>query len=892
MVEGEETQSATVEGAASVASSGGAGVPAEPPPGVLVDRYRIERRLGAGGMGVVYAARDDHLGRTVAVKLVGPRVDPGSGQGRLAREAQAMATLSHPNIATVFDIGVSGDRLFVVMELVDGGTVADWLEQEPRSWREVVGVYLQAARGLAAAHAAGFVHRDFKPENVLLGKDGVARVSDFGVARLLDEAGRAAPGGGAPDQAHDARTVGVGTPGFIAPEILRDQRVDGRADQFSFCVALHAGLYGERPFTPLEGANRRVETLGARRRAPRWLAPRWLDRIVSRGLADDPGDRWPTIAALASAIERRLARRRRGLALGLAASMAVAITLYLTVRRSAPSAAPDWSPVVVGRETRDAPAALGVSPDGSSLVSVSATEAWIEPREGVGPRRRVALRFPGRAGLCRLSRASDQLVCSVAVSERSFEIWALDVATGRAARRVPPASAPTLIPGEQFDVDGQGRVLFAVDGGGAVWSVDPAGAARRLVTAEPGDKVVETMWSASGDRIALNIVSPSGDRVAVADRATGAVMVASRRRCAAIAWLSEGSLVCALRNMRRVVLVELVLSPDGGPAEERIRYSGPEYQALTGLYASSAGVLFGTSGVDRHLGLLDLDPPGDLRRIASGRISDVFAAGWTSSGSLIFGANVQGRLRVMRRRPDGRIEIVRAGPAAEVPLVVLGETIVFGRFPGGESTIPFIEPPLGRRYPDGELFRLGPDGTLDPLGRTRGFVTLYCAGGRGPPCLLSELAGDDVVSVDWDVATGARGRERARWSLTEYGGKSASLSPDGRTLARVQRFFGRGEISLLDLASGDRRQVAVPGAYFYFTGWLADGTLVAMTGTADGSGIARVRGADGYEMVALAVRPDEPSEAGDFQITPDGKTAAIMMTDTLATYWWVGHPTE
>ena len=206
-----------------------------------------------------------------------------------------------------------------------------------------------------------------------------------------------------------------------------------------------------------------------------------------------------------------------------------------------------------------------------------------------------------------------------------------------------------------------------------------------------------------------------------------------------------------------------------------------------------------------------------------------------SSGALIFGAHVQGHLRIMRRLPDGRTETVRAGPAAEVPLVVLGETIIFGRFPGGESTIPFIEPPLGRRYPAGELFRLDPGGALQSLGKTRDFVTLSCAGDRATPCLLAERSGDDVVAFDWDAGTGARGRQRARWSLTMYGGKSASLSPDGSTLAQVQRFFGNGEISLLDLDTGVRRRVAVPGVYFYFTGWQSDGTLVAMAWGADGS---------------------------------------------------------
>src|SRR5262249_31644171 len=125
------------------------------------DRYQIERTLGAGGMGIVYAAHDRQLARRVAIKVGGERIASEAEQERLMREARAMAKLHHPNIATVHDVGVSGDRVFVVMELIEGGTLADWLRAGPRSWRQIVGVYLQAARGLGAAHAAGFVHRDF-----------------------------------------------------------------------------------------------------------------------------------------------------------------------------------------------------------------------------------------------------------------------------------------------------------------------------------------------------------------------------------------------------------------------------------------------------------------------------------------------------------------------------------------------------------------------------------------------------------------------------------------------------------------------------------------------------------------------------------------------------------
>ena len=163
----------TVEGRAAR----GSGAP--PPPD---DRYQLLGELGRGGMAVVHAALDRQLGRRVALKLVRPdRLDP-AGRARLLREAQALARLRHPNVVTVYDAGARGDQVFVAMELIDGGSLGRWLATAERSWRDVVRVFVDAGRGLIAAHAAGLVHRDFKPDNVLIDHDGTARVADFGLA--------------------------------------------------------------------------------------------------------------------------------------------------------------------------------------------------------------------------------------------------------------------------------------------------------------------------------------------------------------------------------------------------------------------------------------------------------------------------------------------------------------------------------------------------------------------------------------------------------------------------------------------------------------------------------------------------------------------------------------
>lgn len=230
--------------------------------------FRVERKLGAGGMGVVYLARDLRLERQVALKLHGDR--HGDGEARIEREARALARLVHPNVVTVHEVGSWQGRTYIAMEYLDAGTLRAWLAARRHPWRGIVAIFLQAARGLAAAHDAGLVHRDFKPDNVLLGGGGRVRVADFGLARPVSSI---AP-------------PGEGTPGYMAPEAAHGDEVDARADQYAFCVALREALAGRD-------------------------APRAIDRILERGLHPDPAGRHLSLAALIEAIERVLHQRQR-----------------------------------------------------------------------------------------------------------------------------------------------------------------------------------------------------------------------------------------------------------------------------------------------------------------------------------------------------------------------------------------------------------------------------------------------------------------------------------------------------------------------------------------------------------------------------------------------------
>jgi outer membrane protein assembly factor BamB/predicted Ser/Thr protein kinase len=299
----------------------------EPREGSRIGRFLVLAKIGEGGLGRVYAAHDPKLDRRVAIKLVKtPAGVPDSARYRdlLQKEAQAMAKLSHPNVVAVYDVGVYAGDVFVAMEYVEGVTLRRWArEGAPRRWREVRDVFVQAGRGLAAAHAVGIVHRDFKPENVLLGADGRVRVLDFGLAReVVDRDGSAAKT--TQGEAH------LGTPQYMSPEQFTQARSSALSDQFSFCVSLYEVLYGQRPFAGtnyFELSSTIVQ--GKVRPVPAGRgAPKWLHRVVLRGLSTAPAQRYPGMDALLRDLAREpLLRVRQALGVALLAAAATAAVL-------------------------------------------------------------------------------------------------------------------------------------------------------------------------------------------------------------------------------------------------------------------------------------------------------------------------------------------------------------------------------------------------------------------------------------------------------------------------------------------------------------------------------------------------------------------------------------
>ena len=304
--------------------------------GERVGRYVILGKLGAGGMGVVYSAYDPQLDRKVALKVLHPHRDPAGTEGRqrLIREAQAMAKLAHPNVAAVHDVGEHEHGIFVAMEFIDGETLRDWLDAGGRTHQQILEVFIEAGRGLWAAHQAQLLHRDFKPENVMVGSEGRVRVLDFGLVRPLEghesaslrppELERLNLDGTATTQTRVGEIMG--TPAYMSPEQLMRAPLDARSDQFSFCISLYEALYHQRPFTGSSYEELMMNIIAGDITEPprRTAVPGWLRRVLLTGLRPEPERRHASMSELLHALQADPSRRRRRLLLAGGAAVIAA----------------------------------------------------------------------------------------------------------------------------------------------------------------------------------------------------------------------------------------------------------------------------------------------------------------------------------------------------------------------------------------------------------------------------------------------------------------------------------------------------------------------------------------------------------------------------------------
>jgi serine/threonine protein kinase len=619
------------------------------PNGTRLGRYVVTGCVGAGGMGVVYSARDPDLDRSVALKVLRTElsIEPGS-RNRLLREARAMAQLSHPNVVPIYDVGMLGGHVFIAMELVEGMTLRHKLDRTT-PWRTVVSSYLQAARGLAAAHAAGLVHRDFKPDNVLFGNDGRIRVVDFGLVSVepVEHAVPIAPevlraGIGVAVETADGMVLG--TPAFMAPEALRGEPMDARADQFSFCVALFHDLYGVYPYAGDTLADRLARTARGELEHPVGSpVPERVYRVLASGLRGHPEDRFLSMAALVHALEHTVAPRlrTRSVLAGAAGAAVIGALVVLGLIRGQRSS----SPLSLGP-----PEPIARSDDQQLSVTMLRDGRYLRVERGVvtvvaadGSTSRALVTPPGLVPT-RARASSVSSWAEVYAIGAPCSWWQVPV-DGGAWRSL--LEDPSCL--SQIDLSPDGTQLAIARGGELRVRTLATGDERTLLHKDFGmatDDERVPSWSPDGTRLVVD------GEISVIDVATG-VYVYRGRVGAAACWLDADRVAYVIKTWLhsdiRVIDLrtgtdELALEMEGEIEDLAARDGGllvrrDEFHSRAHVVATS---LVTPTEVDK------------LPQLDTGSAIDVLPALWTPDGAVITLAMVAGQRGLVRTVPGQR----------------------------------------------------------------------------------------------------------------------------------------------------------------------------------------------------------------------------------------------
>jgi tetratricopeptide (TPR) repeat protein len=581
-------------------------------------------------MGVVFAAHDPELDRRVAVKLL--RREHGvdgadTVEARLVREARALAKLAHPNVIAAYEVGRHDGEVFLAMELVDGGTLGSWLAAQPRARRAIVAAFLQAGEGLAAAHAAGIIHRDFKPDNVLVGADGRVRVTDFGLA-----SGGLALGSGVPRDASGValtRTGALaGTPAYMAPEQLDGAAASERSDQFAWAVALWTALFGARPFV-----GDTVPALAAAARAgkPRVIpgrdVPRGLQAALTRALAAAPGARWPTLRAALDAVapfaSPPATRRRIAIVAALVAVAAVAVAITLLTRGGRGPACAVDAPGLWDAAQRDAVtrAFAAVAPR-SAPIAATVDAGLTRYRDRWAAARADACRL-GAAGAARVSCLDIQRVqadtlirlfatADAATVERAVEAVA-DLPDPTACSR-PPAPVPA----------------------------DRAALARALET-----RLAEAQAIVGARRPEQEV--PIFDEIAATAQAAGLARIAALAQLGKGETLGPTDLEAQIRSGREVLAVATRIGDQELALEALLAMLFPYGQR--GEHALATFI----DGLAVEVAASAGDPPAQVATLAVGRCQRAWQQGTPAPSALEVCADARRRTVVARGADDYRV---------------------------------------------------------------------------------------------------------------------------------------------------------------------------------------------------------------------------------------------
>ena len=523
------------------------GVPVKPR-AHLADRlgkYEVRGVLGQGASGVVLEGYDPTIGRRVALKVL---TDTSLARStRLVEEARAMARIAHPNVITLYELEEDAGHAILVMELVDGLDLGRWLGERRRAWREIVDVFLDAGRGLVAAHAAGVVHRDFKPSNVLLARDGRARVGDFGLSHM-----------------HGSEGIAGGTAAYVAPEQLEGHPADPRSDQFAFCASLWEALHGELPYAGTAALAIAVAACEGKLRAPANTdVPAAINAILARGLAARREQRFTTMTELLAAIERsvRPARRLRWWigAAAVAATAGVALVIAQGGRETPSPPAMSLADVRAAIDAGDGFRRLAAVPD--TVLATEEARALAARWASLGPARMI----DGGSSISGLGISADATQLVVAAEQRT-SVFGIDTGTVEVRGALP---APAI----RIGFDASGRLLALVRDG--LVEVPRTGQARYRHRCAPSSSVSATPISGdakaspdfrfvacpqdagytihdlAGDRVFAitgDVVLSRDSRRAVAIPIGGGFTIYDLAKGAAVAKQSEGPTTFAVDN--------------------------------------------------------------------------------------------------------------------------------------------------------------------------------------------------------------------------------------------------------------------------------------------------------------------------------------------------------
>ncbi len=762
-------------------------------PGQELGRYRLRARLGAGAMGVVWSARDPQLDRDVAIKVVHPAFVSPEAATRFSREARAMAKLSHRSVVPVYDTGEVDGRLFLVMELVDGETLGRVLRRRDAAdvadWRRWLDVMLEAGRGLAAAHRQNVLHRDFKPDNVLVDKTGRVCVGDFGLATL----GEVAEGPGASRRwtKLDLTTTGalLGTPLYMSPQQLRGEPVDHRADQFAFCVATYEALYGTRPFQVPDGVvdeatiDALLEAIERHELAPPpagSTVPAEVRDVLARGLSPELADRWDDIDALLDALARAAKRRsptvvahrrRRGIAVvAVIVGVALAVLAFVELRSSSP---PDTDPPPaiprqpVVDELFNVPlrTQIAISPDGK-LFATGGDHLMVGEIAG-NYRRRADM--PRGSTTSHLEFDGDSLVFSVPGATRRYR-WRF-----RTSTHAEPE--PRDLGGVWLGTTVAGDLLY-LDAGYNLGVVGRDGVVQR--------------WS----RAEVVALSPDRRRVAYIEngRFTGTIVVrdvtkpesiirsAPLDEPVALAWRDDTTLLYAIGTLDHPQIRSAIVDDTSCRLTSDVILEEP-----VGWYGALA---FG--GGRLLFQEMRPQPNGRMVDLEAHRSEDldsvILGIGWASDGELITWDRGVHEVEVRAySNPSGRRTGGRLG-AEPANATTAGNTLIATlRQSGGRDVVAYSL--AHSEVAAAPLWR----------GDDRRTLAVRCAGDRAPPCYALRLVSEtrnDVVTID--PVTGALGTDPV---FTTARIEDIAISPDGKRMYVVGPDNPNKPVRVVDLAT-------------------------------------------------------------------------------------------